>query len=118
MSSEKRRTKYYGESDAKVWPADHPVTGRPKARKDTRRWCRGKVGVEHVPEVTAGHWALSLGRRCHRSEEWSLRLWPDRPWACVHQRSCASCGKVLVPTLPWRECPDLPAVFVIIPKGN
>lgn len=118
MSSEKRRTKYYGESDAKVWPADHPVTGRPKARKDTRRWCRGKVGVEHVIAVTVGNWAQSYRFACRRANDRELRLWPGQPWVCRHQRSCTHCAKVLDYSLPWRDCPDLPAVFAIIPEDD
>lgn len=118
MSSTKRRTKYYGESDAQVWPAEHPAVSKPRGRKDTRRWCRGKPGVEHVLGVTVGNWCQSYRFACRRANGWELWLWPDKPWVCRHQRSCVNCGKVLDYSLPWRECPDLPAVFTIIPEAS
>jgi hypothetical protein len=76
-----------------------------KSRKNTRRWCKGKVGREHSPVVqhqkerngwrkawTCGprKWGISAGR-----------------WGCWHEEVCTTCGKVLRWTL-GDECPDRP----------
>lgn len=105
MSSTKRRTKYYGDSEPKIWPADHPRVSRAPAKKDTRRWCRGKVGVEHFPVIVkrTGWYGL---RGCERvTEEWALKLWPGRTWRCSHREECANCGKVVRHSINLVECP-------------
>lgn len=79
--------------------ASAPETPAHRSRKDRRRWCRGKVGVEHVTEVQADH-----GRRgqhtplCWRSE------WMPRDWNCGHQEVCTNCGKIVRRTLGV-DCP-------------
>lgn len=96
---------------------------RGKGRKDTRRWCRGKVGTEHDVTVVLHSW---YGRKCdwHETGHWvhtgpvppkgvTLPKWrhrkdqkwvtTDRTWSCMHEYQCQACGKYLgaVP-----ECPD------------
>ena len=76
---------------------------RHRSRKDTRHWCRGKVGTAHVEAVE------------HRSTYGTVRpcgwhVWGRRPgkewrFACYHAVVCSSCGKVLRP-VPMDECPD------------
>lgn len=70
-----------------------------RSRKDTKRWCRGKVGVEHQPMIEP--------RRdggCHAI------LWGGPPhedhWFCMHQEVCMECGKILDVWLPRNRCPD------------
>lgn len=106
MTSRKRQTKYYGEGEAQVWPEDHPKIVKPKSKKDTKKWCKGKVGREHVPELTKQSWAND--RTCAPPERWMLQLMPTRNWRCYHQWVCANCGKVLDRWLPARDCPDRP----------
>ena len=47
---------------------DTPEVPRHRSSKDTRKWCRGKTGIEHRVEVSY-----------------------DRPWGVVH--FCSVCGK-------------------------
>lgn len=108
MSSTKRRTKYAGQSEAKVWPADHPKVDKPKGKKDTKQWCKGKVGVEHERVIVRSNWAH--GMRCHPSPPWRLKLRPDYRWTCYHMQICVKCGKVLSHDIGQTECPELPAI--------
>ena len=75
----------------------HPP--RPPAHKDKARWCRGKVGVEHVwrvmVPVNADGWFI--GRACEKVVYYTgagemVREWSR--WMCKHRVVCASCGKV------------------------
>lgn len=110
MASTKRRTKYYGASEAVIWPADYPKSyprKTAKVRKDTKRWCHGKIGVEHKPVIGLKHgWEASLG--CKPTNEWQRKLWPKRLWACVHDERCEHCGKILRRQIEAAECPDYP----------
>lgn len=51
-------------------PYDLPRPTPKKRRKDTRRWCRGKVGQEHDPqkvrEHNLFHWRLLVEYHCSR----------------------------------------------------
>lgn len=86
-------------------PMTKPATiPRPKnlpGRKDTKKWCRGKVGREHQLEVIPPHNMMAF--TCSPSR------WSSAPWSCMHQERCTVCGKILHWFLPWRRCPDLPA---------
>lgn len=76
-----------------------------RGRKDTRRWCRGKVGVEHVVETRVNKHATYRVERgvgtpsCYRAEWWPSRWW------CNHEVACVNCGKILVVSLE-DDCPD------------
>lgn len=83
-----------------------PVEARHRARKNRRRWCRGKVGVEHVPETRLSRYAAYRRARtdgdvpeCYRAEWWPSRWW------CNHERYCVNCGKIVVVSLN-DDCPD------------
>ncbi len=72
-------------------------------KKDTYRWCRGKVGVEHQIEVVrekSGYHPTN----CGPAPEWAIRLW-GRRWRCWHQYRCSACGKIMGDLDPAR-CPD------------
>lgn len=76
-----------------------------RSRRDTRRWCRGRVGVEHEPVVeldAVGRRLAATDRPTCRSAPWGLDGW----W-CHHRRRCARCGRVLRHSLD-RDCPDRP----------
>lgn len=106
MSSEKRKSKYYAASEQTIWPADHPkVTQSKSKRKDTRRWCRGKVGVEHVLVIQKASWSRNFPCRM-----FSYRRGPNFPaaWVCRHQRACENCGKIIDHSIKVDECPDRP----------
>lgn len=57
-----------------------------RAKKDTKRWCKGKVGREHVTEIRTEDW---LGRDYHCGPSWGGR------WACWERVVCTVCGKKL-----------------------
>ena len=87
-----------------------------RSRKDRRRWCRGKSGVEHTPEVRLSRASLYMatrwpGReRCEWRHGWKRvdgKAVPDCEnwhWTCGHELGCSTCGKVLTPHLRM-NCP-------------
>lgn len=62
-----------------------------KSKKDTKRWCRGKVGVEHVWERYAKYYKMFIYTRCinckkedygKRSKNTSIPLRIDVDYRC------------------------------------
>ena len=79
-----------------------------KKKKNSKKWCRGKVGREHVPNITRSNYG-SLSK-CQPAP-WRVvgrygETMPTKRYLCWHQRSCQVCGKVLEYWLPAEECPD------------
>ena len=66
----------------------HPRAPR---RKNTRRWCRGKVGVPHTP-------AIREGDPKEQVPDWLKRCgtnsWTGK-WRCAEQEYCTRCGKII-----------------------
>ena len=103
-----------GRSAERSSAAAEPAKRAP-ARKDTRRWCKGKPGREHVPRIVR----LRTGY-VSRSCEWvprydwrAIRAGDDNfpvRWACGHFESCANCGKILrdLGGIPVAECESYP----------
>jgi hypothetical protein len=91
--------------------ADDPEPARRgKGRKDTRRWCRGKEGTEHVLVWIPGgwrgrehpcEWTYQYARREHG---FTIRWW------CRHEVRCSVCKKVLRSRIPEEDCPDYPGL--------
>lgn len=80
---------------------------KPRARKDSRRWCKGVAGREHAPEIL--HEPQYPGRRCGRAEAWWRSACRDG-WACEHRERCSACGRVIRDRHELgRECPGYPA---------
>lgn len=88
---------------------------RPPAKKDTKHWCRGKEGVQHVPQIVLSHdgfrsraceWVSKFDYRAIRRGEDDYRI----AWACGHQELCSRCGKILRERWELRqeECPAYP----------
>jgi hypothetical protein len=78
---------------------------KPHATKNTRTWCKGKVGREHKPEAVV---PANAGRGCHETGWFDRESghWQDRGyWDCRHVIACADCGKVLK---RWIACPEKP----------
>lgn len=82
-----------------------PEVPRHRSRKNTRRWCRGKVGVEHdratrvSRNVTYRLTRDPTSRVCYRPE------WYPTSWWCNHEHYCTVCGKILRWSL-GEDCPD------------
>lgn len=88
-----------------------PDTPAHQSRKNRRKWCRGKVGVEHVTairvdkryESRAQWWTLNRGGRLVGCEYYR---WSREPlWRCIHEVVCTNCGKIMRVHL-GRDCPD------------
>lgn len=86
-----------------VEPPDPARVGH--ARKNRRRWCRGRVGREHTPgEIEMSpdgeRWLRNTGYdvACFRPE------WYRKFWICQHLIRCTTCGKILDRSLGAR-CP-------------
>lgn len=92
---------------------------RHRRRKNTKQWCRGKVGVEHkrairlrrsvnswlAPHQVTGrdaYWPHN-GDTCGWSW-WLWRLYDDWSYRCGHESYCTNCGKIF--DLPRVDCPD------------
>lgn len=65
------------------------------SRKNTKQWCKGKIGVHHVPETILDKnygFMDSLGKaRCfiETESDGTVRKF------CTHQVICKNCGKSL-----------------------
>lgn len=88
----KNRKKSWGHQDRQPIQAAETIrdeTRGPRSghrKKDTRQWCRGKVGVEHDPRWVPSRWASAWnkGGGILTLEEASNWDW-----------TCRECGKVL-----------------------
>lgn len=74
------------ESDG--WPAQ-------RRKKNTKRWCRGKAGVEHEPEFVLRTNHLSRPVTCHWALYYVRGITPKPRWWCTHQERCSKCGKIV-----------------------
>lgn len=79
-------------------------------RKKTGRWCRGKVGVEHTPELVVNH-NYNPTRVCGWRDIYSWRSGERQLWkwhySCRHSYRCTKCGKYTEYFLKnVEECPD------------
>jgi hypothetical protein len=101
----------------------------PPGRKNKRRWCRGKPGVEHRPAAEVhsyygrtyvcgwqktGYYVLveplpvyPRGVPVPKRRRWGKREFvvTGREWRCYHELKCAECGKWLGLV---SSCPDRP----------
>jgi hypothetical protein len=78
-------------------------------RKKTGRWCKGKVGVEHTPELVVNH-----NRELYRWRNGAREVWRWH-YSCKHSYRCTTCGKYTEYFLKnAEECPD----FTPQPEGD
>lgn len=97
--------------------ADPDPSRTAPAVKDTRRWCRGKPGRVHKPEIVRTHlgWQPAVCKWAGRHDFRLLRQGRDEDgttvgWVCYHEERCSACGKVLRSSWELRrvECPVFP----------
>ena len=86
---------------------------RPPGKKNTRKWCKGKVGREHTPEivvpVNAYTRSVRRNQACHEIGWWDQaeKVWHrDGQWSCAQALVCSTCQKVIKPMVD--DCPDRP----------
>jgi len=87
-------------------PIDEPRREPRGKHKDTKRFCKGKPGREHVTEMRRDGYAAAE-RVCHLVE-WQVVGRPDDPhtfWWCNHIIACTVCGKHLQ-EVTSNNCPD------------
>lgn len=79
---------------------DEPIVKRPPARKDTKQWCKGRVGRPHrlAIEMPPNAWR----RQC----EWITNIGSDPWYSCQHVELCVECGKVRRHAHGWMAKPD------------
>lgn len=95
-----------------------------RGRKDTRKWCRGKEGVEHTLEIRLSKWGDRIKARHPESDYAGCKWYQQRHWVstaigrhwepvpddwryhCNHERFCTQCGKILNHSVAIRDCPD------------
>jgi hypothetical protein len=97
-----------------------PEVAPHRPRRDRRRWCRGKMGVEHATEVAldaVGSYRRAINPRakvCTWRNGWNwqglgadttLARHEDWIWDCAHVEVCMNCGKNLR-GLAGTQCPD------------
>lgn len=95
--------------------ASAPDTPRHGRKKKTRRWCKGKVGVEHQTEIVIDErtysWRSNFGTRpaCYRPDWLAKTKFGSRSesasWLCSHVKRCTVCGKILEHYL-GEDCPE------------
>lgn len=95
----------YTEEPKPAWvaPPDPERVGH--ARKDRRRWCRGREGREHVlgePELS--HWGEQHMARTGHDVACFRPDWYVHYWICQHVIKCIVCGRVMRRGLN-NECP-------------
>lgn len=70
-------------------PGETPKPATANAKKNTRKWCRGKVGIEHQPKcvdhIQTKGWSIlqSSGAKllvCTACGKELDRYWPIGPW--------------------------------------
>lgn len=97
--------------------ASAPETPPHRSRKDRRRWCKGREGVVHQPEIrlrrdVRHRLSAGLGQGQARCR-WALwfyrgeRTKPRVTFWCAHERACVECERIMETFLPWHECPNL-----------
>lgn len=118
-----------------TWDCDEPTTSELRAprfddenpqthrsRRSTKRWCRGKKGVEHELAIRLSRYAESLARypfqrnnsrwgpfvHYKRTCGWSPWFYTrDGDWTyrCAHEQFCVNCGRIF-PLDTKRDCPE------------
>ena len=84
------------------------VVRQTNKRKSTAKWCKGKVGREHVTEIVVNHnysrpscgWREIMGWRNGQRFHWKWH------YSCIHSRKCITCGKYTESYLDPGECPQ------------
>lgn len=78
-------------------------TARGHQRKDRKRWCRGKPGVEHEGAYGRLRNQWSYDQPCGwvvwSRDNWPWPAWRNGAccsyWRCCEQEYCAVCGKIV-----------------------
>lgn len=97
--------------------ASAPEVPAHKSRKNTRDWCKGKVGRPHNARIRLQRHIQHRIDAGGDPARWASCRWgmwffggdADKPrvvYRCHHEVFCEVCGKILHPYLGWSKCPD------------
>ena len=85
------------------------VSRQHNKKKKTGRWCKGKVGVEHVTELVINHNMTRITCKWYpiyhsyfRRDEGPK----DYRYNCMHALKCVNCGKYVKYFIAPELCPD------------
>lgn len=91
------------------WTDPSAHTKSHSRKKNTKRWCRGKKGVEHTPETTENRHFAAFFERCRPGETVTCYMSDSARFGavrhCFHSTVCSTCHKVLDD--PAEYCPIL-----------
>ena len=78
------------------------------AKKNTKLWCKGVVGREHIQVITVDPFWEGYGKQCDFRK--NAFPWQNIPaikerWFCIHQIRCSVCRKILRYNLVSKSCP-------------
>lgn len=83
-----------------------------RGHKDRKRWCGGKVGREHQPEIVLYHGVSGFECRWIPRFMWRYgerTLISERGhYLCRHAIRCSKCGRYMEVFLSVDKCPDAP----------
>ena len=94
-------------------PPEHVETAF-NQKKNTKKWCKGKVGREHEPVIEVDQKRFYNQRDKDKAScGWMTQYgWGQvgryvrgRWWNCRHHKVCSKCGKVLQYRLDLDDCP-------------
>ena len=80
---------------------------RAPGKKDTKRWCKGKAGREHVIETVVDRRSQTRQPNCRETD---YRWFSSDGWLCYHVQQCVNCGKISKHWLSRAECPSYTGV--------
>lgn len=84
------------------------ISRQQNKKKNTKQWCKGKVGVEHVTEVVINHNTIRWECKWYPLY-WSFYRRSEGPkdyrYSCMHSRRCTACGKYVEYFLKPEDCP-------------
>lgn len=83
-------------------------------KKNTKRWCKGKVGREHQPALRIASPYTRVYQCGWVKDSWRMaihkRFGPGDGgpyWECDHEQYCQACGKILLSMWSNKiDCPD------------
>jgi len=77
-------------------------------KKNTKKWCKGVVGREHISILVEEKWYSSQNLFCSPRAiafPWMKITNTKLRWFCIHQQKCAACNKILNYNLRIEQCP-------------
>lgn len=108
-------------SELRAPRADDEKPQAHRRKRSTKRWCRGKEGVEHKLAIRLKRYTESLARYPYQQTSsrhaqyfhykrtcgwspWFYTVSGDWTYHCSHEQHCVNCGKIF--PLERKRCPE------------